>query len=159
MITLNSEELNVMRGICPDSADRLESFVSGIKDRLYKGRNCTIWAEDETVLTAYNSLNKVYILKDRQLVSQEQMLSEIFDIQSANMGIKNIIVDNMFEVSDNWIYSDSGLWIMTANYFFTMLYVAFQSRGFSTEQLEDFAKEYGFSFDIQEISDEKLGGK
>lgn len=150
MITLSHEELNVMRGICPDSADRLESFVSGIDKQLYKGSNCTFWIEDETVLEAFRSLDKLHILKDGKLISQGQMLCEILDIQAAETGVENIIVDNMFEVSDNWIYNGSGLWIMTANYFFTMLYVAFKSRKFSTEQLEVFAKKYGFSFEIQE---------
>jgi len=153
VITLNREELNVMRESCEESADRLENFVSTVNIRLYKGQNCSIWVEDDSVQKAFNNLNQLRILKDGKLISQGVMLCELFDIQSVNTGngITNIIVDNMFEISDNWIYKDSGLWIMTTNYFFTLLYVAFQSRNFPTEQLESFAKEHGFSFDIQEI--------
>lgn len=153
MITLNREELIVMKEICEDSAERLENFVSTVNKQLYKGQNCTIWVEDDSVQKAYNRLNQLQILKDGRLISQGEMLCELFDIQSVNTGngITNIIVDNMFEISDNWIYKESGLWIMTANYFFTLLYVAFQSRNFPVGQLESFAKEHGFSFDIQEI--------
>lgn len=144
---LNHDELNKMRGICPDSADRLESFVAGIKICLYKGNNCTIWAEDESVFEALKHLDKFPILKNGKLVSQREMLLEIFDKQAADMGSEDIIVDNMFEVSRHWVYD--GLWIVTANFFFTMLYVAFQSRNFPVEQLESFAKNYDFSFEIQ----------
>lgn len=149
MIALNEAGFNQLKIKSFEEANTLQTFVSGITNHLYVGENCTIWSEDESVTNAFMNLCEYKVLYNNELITCGEMLCRILDIYVAGMGLKNIVVDNTFRYSDNWIYEGCGVWIMTANYFFTTLLVAFKSREFPTEQLEKFAKEHEFSFEVQ----------
>lgn len=149
MITLNETGLSELKTKSFEEAYKLKKFVSKITHKLYKGNNCTFWAEDETTSSAFKSLSEYKVLFNNELVSYGEMLCQILDVYAGDTGMKNIIVDNNFQWSNTWIYEECGVWIMTTNYFFTILLVTFYYREFPTEHLEKFAKEHGFSFDIQ----------
>lgn len=151
MITLKPEGLNELRKKGMQAANTLEDFVANIKIPLYKGENCTIWVEDEKIVAMYNRLSEYQIFHQDRLITLGEMLCRLIDTYAKMSEVENIVVDTQKQASDNWIYSKCGVWIMTANYFFTTLYAAFQLRGFSTTELETFAKETGFSFEIQEV--------
>ncbi len=151
---LNNEGLKVFRQQNSEEASNLENFVSTIKEQLYQGKNCTIWIENDTILDVFNQLTEYKAFRENELVSLGDILCDILDVYVSMMGVKNIIVDSNFERSNNWVYANCEVWIMTANYFFTTLFLAVQSRYTSTKQLEAFAKANGFSFDVQEV-----GGK
>ncbi|RHW36045.1 hypothetical protein D1B31_18350 [Neobacillus notoginsengisoli] len=149
MISLEGKGLSALKAKSLDEAARLEEFVSGITLPLFKGTHCTIWAEDETIVKSFRRISEHKVFYKENLITYGEMLGQILNIHTKGIGIKNIVIDNIFEWSDNWIYEDCGVWIMTANHFFTYLYVAFKTRNFPTKKLEAFAEEFSFSFEIQ----------
>lgn len=151
MIILKQEGLVELRKKGLNAANTLEHFVANINIPLYKGENCTIWVEDKAIIEMYNSLSEYQIFHEDKLVTLGEMLCRLFDAYAKMSMIENIVVDTQIQASDNWIYYKCGVWIMTANYFFTTLYAAFQVRGFSTIELDKFGKKHGFSFKLQEV--------
>jgi hypothetical protein len=146
MIQLNQRGLEELSQSDYEGSLFLEEYLSTIKVKLGTFKDCTFWVEDETIKLIIDSLPE----GSQNRFRNKFMLFQIFFIQAKQLGVKHIIVDSTFSKSDNWIYEKCGVWIMTANYFFTMLYAAVKEIHLSVavDELDAWSQEKGFKFDI-----------
>jgi hypothetical protein len=154
MIQLNQRGLEELSQSDYEGSLYLKEYVSTIKVKLDTFKDCTFWVEDETVKLLFDSLPE----GNQNRFRNKFMLLQIFSIQAKQLGVKHIIVDSTYSKSDNWIYEKCGVWIMTANYFFTMLYAAVKEINITVavDELDVWSQDHGFTFDIMLSDNEKF---
>jgi hypothetical protein len=145
MVQLSNDVIKQMGKVGED----LEAFVRDVQIKVFEGEQATIWAESEMLIDFLNHFPEGNgYFYDGISISYLGMLNRLFDEGCRANNIRHIIVDDEIRHSDSWIYKDLGLWIITTNYFISLLYATFKVRGWDTREIESYCNERGLEFDV-----------
>lgn len=145
MIHLTNEHIKKMG----KAGENLKAFVSDVKIKVFEGEQATIWAESEQLINFLNHFPEGGGFSFEGIpISYLGILNKLFDEGCKANNIRHIIVDDEMRFSDSWMYKELGLWIITTNYFISLLYATFKVRGWDAREIESYCHEKGLEFDV-----------
>lgn len=145
MIKLSKEKLMAMG----EEGEEIQSFIDRVDLKIYQREDFSIWAESKELVSFMKLLpeGKGHFF-DGVPIHNKVILYHLFENASKGMNIKYVVVDDEKKSSDNWIFEDLGLWIMTTSYFVTLLYVNYEKKGWDTRDLIAYCRATGIVIEV-----------